>query len=131
MGAFRTGVLGHAALRFTVVSCRDGRQKGMDIGPQVRKAPVALSFPPTEENVQFVAASYHICFSLLLWVPNFMWEIHNIVSLKALKPRDSYQIANSFLEVTPWACCCLCCCQLGMLSVFFFFLHYHIHLGQC
>ena len=93
----------------------------MDIGPQVRKAPVALSFPPTEENVQFVAASYHICFSLLLWVPNFMWEIHNIVSLKALKPRDSYQIANSFLEVTPWACCCLCCCQLGMLSVFFFF----------
>lgn len=93
----------------------------MDIGPQVRKAPVALSFPPTEENVQFVAASYHIGFSLLLWLPNLMWKIYNIVSLKALKPRDSNQMANSFLKVTPCACCCLCCCQLGMCSVFFFF----------
>ena len=93
----------------------------MDIGPQVRKAPVAPSFPPTEENVQFVEASYHIGFSLLLWLPNLMWKIQNIVSLKALKPRDSNQMANSFLKVTPCARCCLCCCQLGMHSGFFFF----------
>lgn len=61
----------------------------MDIGPQVRKAPVAPSFPPTEENVQFVEASYHIGFSLLLWLPNLMWKIQNIVSLKALRGPPS------------------------------------------
>ena len=29
----------------------------MDVGPQIGKTPVALSFPPVEENVPFVAAT--------------------------------------------------------------------------
>ena len=54
--ALGAGPRGHPALRFTA-ACGDGRQKGVDVGPQVGKAPVALSFPPMEENVPFVAAS--------------------------------------------------------------------------
>ena len=55
--ALGAGPRGHPALRFTAAACRDGRQEGMDVGPQIGKTPVALSFPPVEENVPFVAAT--------------------------------------------------------------------------
>ena len=41
---FRAGVLSHLALLFTFVYCIDGRQKGMGVGPHIRKTPVALCF---------------------------------------------------------------------------------------
>lgn len=69
------GVVSQLALHCTVLF-GNGRLEWVDIGPQVRKAPVALSFPPVEENFQFVVVNYHICFSLLLLLSNWIWSIY-------------------------------------------------------
>lgn len=74
MGEFRlrAGVCGQLAPGVTAVSFRDGRLKGMDFGLHVRKPPVALSFPPREENFHLVTVGDHICFLLFVLLSNLM-----------------------------------------------------------
>lgn len=74
----------------------------MDVGIHVRKAPVALSFPPAEENFQFVAIGCHICFiTYVVFQQDDMKKVYQATNLNALKARNRYQVANWFVKVTP------------------------------